>query len=272
MAALASSDIALRGGIFLGVLLVLLVLEALLRGPNPPPMRMRRWPGNLGLVLVGTLLGRLLLPLGVVGAAAWAQAGGFGLLHQVAWPRWLEFGLALVALDLAIYWQHRLLHAWPALWRLHRAHHTDVTLDATSALRFHPLELLASLAFKAALVAVLGIAPLPAMVFEVLLSSFALFTHANLALPARPDRILRRLLVTPNMHRIHHSTHVDEQHRNFGFNLSLWDRVFGSYAAQARDAPQAFGVAGVGGRDATGFAALLREPFVQRSPSHQESL
>ena len=257
-------DIALRGGIFLGVLATLMVLEAVVRGPNPPAMRGRRWPANVGLILLGTVLGRLLLPAGVVGAAAWAQLQGIGLLHQVAWPAWLEFGIALVLLDLAVYWQHRLLHAWSLLWRLHRAHHTDVTLDATSALRFHPLEILLSLVFKIALVVSLGVAPLAAMVFEVLLSSFALVTHANLALPAWLDRPVRALLVTPNMHRIHHSTHVDEQQRNFGFNLSLWDHVFGSYAAHARDQPQDFGVSGVGEHEATRLAPLLREPFMRR--------
>ncbi|MEO5628296.1 MAG: sterol desaturase family protein [Thermomonas sp.] len=257
-------DIALRGGIFLGVLVTLMVLEAVIRGPNPAPMRPRRWPGNVGLVLLDTVLGRLVLPAGVVGAAAWAQSRGLGLLNQFERPAWLEFAIALVLLDLAIYWQHRLLHAWPLLWRLHRAHHTDVTLDATSALRFHPLEILLSLAFKISLALLLGVPPLAMMVFEVLLSSFALVTHANLALPAWLDRPLRALLVTPSMHRIHHSTHADEQRRNFGFNLSLWDHLFGSYAAHAREQPQDFGVSGVVEKDATHFAALLREPFVHR--------
>lgn len=258
------TDIALRGGIFVGVLLALLVLEAVIGGPNPPVMRGRRWPANVGLILVGTLLVRLLLPIGVVGMAAWGQARGFGLLNQFALPAWLEFAFALVLLDLAIYWQHRLLHAWPLLWRLHRVHHLDVTLDATSALRFHPLEILLSLGFKVVLVVALGVSPLAAMVFEVLLSSFALVTHANLALPAWLDRPVRALVVTPNMHRIHHSTHGDEQRRNFGFNLSVWDHLFGSYAAQARNQPQDFGVAGVDERDATHFLPLLREPFVRR--------
>jgi len=258
------ADIAMRGGIFLGVLVTLLALEAGIGGPNPAPVRGRRWPGNAGLILLGTLLVRVILPVGVVGVAAWAQARGVGLLNQFESPAWLELAIALVLLDLAIYWQHRLLHAWPMLWRLHRVHHTDVTLDATSALRFHPLEILLSLGFKSALVVMLGVAPLAAMVFEVLLSSFALVTHANLALPAWLDRPIRALVVTPNMHRIHHSTHGDEQRRNFGFNLSVWDHLFGSYAGHARNQPQQFGVAGVGGRDASRFVALLREPFIRR--------
>lgn len=259
-----SSDVALRGGIFLAVLLVLMLLEAGLHGPNPPQQRTRRWPGNIGLILLDTLLARLLLPAGAVGAALWAQAQGVGMFNWLALPAWLEFGVALVVLDLAIYWQHRWLHAWPLLWRLHRVHHTDVTLDATSALRFHPLEMLVSLAFKVLLAVSLGVSPIAMMVFEVLLSSFALVTHANLALPAWLDRPLRSVLVTPNMHRIHHSTHADEQRRNFGFNLSVWDHVFGTYAAAARDQPQAFGVAGVGETRAIRFPSLLREPFIRR--------
>jgi sterol desaturase/sphingolipid hydroxylase (fatty acid hydroxylase superfamily) len=258
------SDIALRGGIFLGVLVVLLILEACVRGPNPPPLRARRWPANVGLILLDTVTVRLLLPAGVVGAATWAHAQGFGLLNQLSLPGWLGFGIALVLLDLAIYWQHRLLHAWPLLWRLHRVHHTDQTLDATSALRFHPFEILVSLAIKIALVVLLGLTPLAAMVFEVLLSSFALVTHANLALPAWLDRPLRALMVTPNMHRIHHSTQVDEQRRNFGFNLSVWDHWFGSYAAHARSQRQAFGVDGVDGEVATRLVSLLREPWMRR--------
>ncbi len=257
-------DIAVRGGIFLGVLVVLLVLEACVRGPNPPPVRARRWPANVGLILLDTLMVRLLMPAGVVGAAVWAHGQGIGLLNLLSMPGWLGFGIALVLLDLAIYWQHRLLHACPLLWRLHRVHHTDQTLDATSALRFHPLEILVSLAIKIALVVLIGVTPLAAMVFEVLLSSFALVTHANLALPAWLDRLVRVLLVTPNMHWIHHSTHFDEQQRNFGFNLSVWDHCFGSYAAQARSQPQGFGVEGVDAEDATRLMSLLREPFRRR--------
>lgn len=253
-----------RLAIFLAVLLTLALLEAWLGGPNPPPRRARRWPANMGLVLLDTLLARVLLPTGAIGIALWAQARGIGLFNAVGCPRWLEFALALLLLDAAIYWQHRLLHALPWLWPLHRVHHTDVTLDATSALRFHPLEIVLSLAIKCALVAAFGIAPLAVLVFEILLSSFALVTHANLGLPARFDHALRWLLVTPNMHRIHHSTRIEEQHRNYGFNLSLWDRLFGSYARDAKDTPQPFGVGGVGEGEAIPFVRLLREPFVRR--------
>lgn len=253
-----------RIGIFASVLVVLALLETIVAGPNPTPRRSRRWPANLGLVLVDTVLVRLLVPAGAVGVAAWAQAHGAGLFNALAWPAWVELALTLVVLDAAIYWQHRLLHLLPWFWRLHRVHHTDTTLDASSALRFHPLEILLSLGIKCAVVVAVGASPLAVLLFEILLSSFALVTHANLPLPARMDRAIRLLLVTPAMHRIHHSTHVDEQQRNFGFHLSVWDRLFGSYAHAARDTPQDFGVAGVEVEAATRFSALLREPFATR--------
>lgn len=253
--------------IFVAVLLALVLLETWQHGPNPAPRRLRRWPANAGLVLVGTLLARLVVPAGVVGAAVWAQSRDLGLFNTLPWPAWLEFALAVLLLDLAIYWQHRLLHVLPWLWPLHRVHHTDATLDATSALRFHPLEILFSLAFKVTLAVVFGVAPLAMLTFEILLSSFALFTHANLALPPRLDRAVRWLLVTPTMHRIHHSVRGEEQRRNFGFNLSLWDRVFDSYATDHRDARLQIGVAGIDGGEATRFASLMREPFARRDPS-----
>jgi sterol desaturase/sphingolipid hydroxylase (fatty acid hydroxylase superfamily) len=249
--------------LFLGLLAALSLAERLRPGPNPPQRRARRWPAHLALVALDTLLARLLLPAGAFGAAIWAQSTGVGLFNRMpdALPLWLEALLSVLALDLAIYWQHRWLHAVPLLWRLHRTHHTDTTLDASSALRFHPLEILLSLAYKCALAIVLGVDPAVLLAFEALLSSFALITHANLSLPPRLDAALRWVLVTPAMHRIHHSTHRDEQQRNFGFHVSVWDRLFGSYAAHARDRPQTFGVEGVGIERATRIVELLREPF-----------
>jgi sterol desaturase/sphingolipid hydroxylase (fatty acid hydroxylase superfamily) len=249
--------------LFLGLLAVLSLAERLRPGPNPPQRRVQRWPAHLALIVLDTLLVRLLLPAGAFGAAAWAQSAGVGLfnLKPDALPMWLEAAFAVLLLDLAIYWQHRWLHAVPWLWRLHRTHHTDTTLDATSALRFHPLEMLVSLAYKCALAVALGVDPAVLLAFEALLSSFALITHANLSLPSRLDTALRRVLVTPAMHWIHHSTHRDEQQRNFGFHLSVWDRLFGSYATHARDRPQTFGVEGVGVERATRVVDLLREPF-----------
>lgn len=256
--------------LFLALLAVLSLAERLRPGPNPPQRRAQRWPAHAALVVLDTLLARLLLPAGAFGAALWAQSTGVGLFNtpSVGLPAWLEATLSVLLLDLAIYWQHRWLHAVPWLWRMHRVHHTDTTLDASSALRFHPLEMLLSLAYKCALAIALGVDPAVLLVFEALLSSFALITHANLSLPLRLDTALRWVLVTPAMHWIHHSTHRDEQQCNYGFHLSVWDRLFGSYAAHARDRPQAFGVEGIGTARATGIVDLLREPFLE-NPSNE---
>ncbi len=255
--------------LFLGLLAALSLAERVRPGTNPPQRRIQRWPAHLAVVALDTLLARLLLPAGAFGAAVWAQSAGVGLfnLKPDVLPLWMEALLAVVLLDLAIYWQHRWLHSVSWLWRLHRTHHTDTTLDATSALRFHPLEILLSLAYKCALAVLLGVDPAVLLAFEALLSSFALITHANVALPPRLDTALRWVLVTPAMHWIHHSTHRDEQQRNFGFNISLWDRLFGSYAAHARDRPQTFGVEGVDRVRATGVIQLLREPFRADPPT-----
>jgi sterol desaturase/sphingolipid hydroxylase (fatty acid hydroxylase superfamily) len=254
--------------LFLALLAALSLLERLRPGPNPPQRRAQRWPAHLALVALDTLLARLLLPAGAFGAALWAQSAGFGVFNaaSVHLPIWLEATLSVLLMDLAIYWQHRWLHALPWLWPMHRVHHTDTTLDASSALRFHPLEILLSLAYKCALAIALGIDPAVLLMFEALLSSFALITHANLSLPPRLDTALRWVLVTPAMHWIHHSTHRDEQQRNFGFHLSVWDRLFGSYAQHARDRSQRFGVEGVGIARATGIVDLLREPLRTAPP------
>jgi sterol desaturase/sphingolipid hydroxylase (fatty acid hydroxylase superfamily) len=263
--AMTDADVTfVRLGLFVGILAGLSLLERLRPGPNPAPQRRRRWPAHLALVALDTALARLLLPAGAVGAALWAQSAGWGVFHRVPLPFWWEAALSLLLMEVAIYWQHRWLHRVPLLWRLHRVHHSDMTLDASSALRFHPLEILVSLLYKMALVAIFGIDPSVVLVFEAILSSFALMTHANLDLPPRVDRLVRWVLVTPAMHRVHHSTRIDEQHRNYGFHLSVWDRLFGSYAERTAANNQDFGVAGIGDVDperALRLRALLREPF-----------
>jgi sterol desaturase/sphingolipid hydroxylase (fatty acid hydroxylase superfamily) len=258
-----SDDTALwRLGVFLALLALLSLFERLRPGPNPDQRRTQRWPTHLALVALDTAVARLLVPAGAVGAALWAQSASWGLFNRFdAAPSWLECAATVVVLDLAIYWQHRWLHRVPALWSMHRVHHTDTTLDATSALRFHPLEILVSLGYKIVLAIALGVDPMALMVFEALLSGFALITHANIDVPAALDRALRWVLVTPAMHWIHHSTRNAEQQRNYGFHLSVWDRLFGSYAEHSLDAPQGFGVSGVDQARATRFWSLLREPF-----------
>jgi sterol desaturase/sphingolipid hydroxylase (fatty acid hydroxylase superfamily) len=195
--------------------------------------RPHRWPFNLGLAALNALLVRILTPLSGAGVALIAERASFGALRTLELPMLAEWTIALVVLDGAVYAQHRLFHAVPWLWRWHRLHHADAAFDVTTGLRFHPLEIGASLLYKGAIVAVIGASPAQALMFEVVLNAGAMFSHANVALTG--DGWLRRVVVTPDMHRVHHSPVRDEQDSNFGFCLSLWDRLFHTY----RRAPRA---------------------------------
>ena len=197
----------------------------------------RRWPHNLGLLLVDVALVRFAAPGAAIAVAIAGEARGWGLLNAVALPAWAGVIVGVVLLDLAIYFQHVMFHAVPTLWRLHRVHHSDVDFDLTTGVRFHPVEILVSTAIKSAAVAAIGASPLAVVLFEVLLNTTSLFNHANASLPGRLERALRLLLVTPDMHRIHHSIEYDESSSNFAFSLSLWDRLFGTYRAQPRADP-----------------------------------
>ena len=224
-------EVAWRLAVFVAVFAAVALGERLApRRPQRVP-RSRRWPSNLGVTLIGALCVRLLLPAGAVGVAALAAARDFGLLHWWSLPGWLAAVAGFVLLDLAIYAQHVLFHRVPVLWRLHRMHHADLELDVSSGGRFHPLEILLSMGLKMAVVALLGIAPLVVLVFEIALNALAMFNHGNLALPAALDRALRSVVVTPDMHRVHHSVVPAETNSNFGFNLTWWDRLFGTYRA-----------------------------------------
>lgn len=218
---------------------------------------------NLALVAVDTMMMRGLFPVLSVAFAAGLASQGVGIFAAVAWPAPLEIVAAVLALDLVIYLQHRLLHRVPLLWRAHRVHHSDLAFDVTLGVRFHPLEIALSQAVKLAAIAVLGAAPLAVLLFEVLLQGGALFTHADLALPSRLDRALRWWIVTPAMHRVHHSVLRDETDSNFGFNLVWWDRLFGTYRAAARgsEATMPLGVPEFREPAAQGLAALLLQPF-----------
>ncbi|MDN5863071.1 MAG: sterol desaturase family protein [Salinisphaera sp.] len=197
--------------------------------------RRRRWPGNLGVVVIDSLVVRLLLPTAAVGVALAADAGGWGLFHALAVPAWLAVIAGVLLLDLTIYLQHVLFHAVPALWRLHRMHHADLDFDVTTGVRFHPVEILLSLLLKLAVVAALGAPALAVLLFEVLLNATSLFNHGNIRMPVQVDRVLRWFLVTPHMHRVHHSIRPHETNSNFGFNLPWWDRLFGTYRARPAD-------------------------------------
>lgn len=187
---------------------------------------------NLAIVVIDTVIVRLVVPLMPVGLAALAAERGWGLLHSVEWPPALEIAIAVLVFDLAIYGQHFLFHVVPALWRLHMVHHSDLDFDTTTGIRFHPVEILLSLGIKSGLVLVLGPAPVAVLIFEVLLNATSLFNHGNVRLPVQLDRWLRYVLVTPDMHRVHHSALRHETDSNFGFNVPWWDRLFRTYRAQ----------------------------------------
>ncbi len=269
--ALVLNEGALRLGAFAGVLALLLALQWLrpLRGDG---RGQRRQATNLLLIALDTVLLRLAFPVLAVGLAMQLEANGFGLLPALGLPFWLDCVLAVLLLDLAIYWQHRLMHVLPLLWRLHRLHHSDTGFDVTTGLRFHPFEMALSLVYKLAVVAALGAPALAVLVFELLLSIGALFTHADFALPPALDRRLRWLLVTPSMHRIHHSTWRPETDSNYGFHLSVWDRLFGSYRAHPR-APEAHMPIGLeyfrSSREQT-LPSLLLQPFRPQSFSEHD--
>lgn len=225
----------IRIGFFFSVLVAMMGWEALAPRRTRTLSRWSRWPSNLGVVALNTLLVRLVFASAAVGFAALTESRGWGLLNVLELPRWLGFVIAVVALDLAIYLQHVMFHAVPALWRLHRMHHADLDLDTTTGARFHPIEILLSMVIKFAVIAALGAPPVAVVIFEVLLNATSMFNHANVRIPAGLDRLLRWIVVTPDMHRVHHSIIRSETNSNFGFNLPWWDRLLGTYQAQPLD-------------------------------------
>ena len=196
--------------------------------------RKLRWTSNLGIVLLNTLIVRVAFPTAAVGMATLSAERSWGLLNNYSVPFWLAVPLAVVAMDFVIWLQHVMVHAVPALWRLHRVHHADLDYDLTTGTRFHPLEIVLSMGIKFATISLLGAPVLAVVVFEVVLSACATFNHGNIRLPQGLDRALRWFLVTPDMHRVHHSVEIDETNSNFGFNLTWWDRLFGTYREQPR--------------------------------------
>lgn len=230
------SEPMLRFGAFALVFVVMAVLEIVSPKRALVAAKGRRWLTNLAIVGIDSLLVRLMaalaVPLVAIAAAVYAEANHIGLFNLLDWPVWLEILLAVVILDLAIWFQHWAAHRIPALWRLHQMHHADVDIDVTTAIRFHPIEIALSMVWKIACVLALGVSPLAVLLFEIILNGCAMFNHANVALPAWLDRGLRTFLVTPDMHRVHHSVIGRELNSNYGFNLSIWDRLFGTYTAQ----------------------------------------
>jgi sterol desaturase/sphingolipid hydroxylase (fatty acid hydroxylase superfamily) len=222
----------LRLSVFLGVLAIMALWELLAPRRRRDIPRVIRWSNNLALVVIDTIVLRLTFPILAVGLAIMAQERGWGLFNIVEAPVWFAVVASVIILDLVIYLQHVMFHAVPALWRLHRMHHADLDFDVTTGLRFHPIEIVLSMGIKLAMVLVLGPPAVAVLIFEVLLNATAMFNHSNVRLPLVVDRGLRLVMVTPDMHRVHHSILPEETNSNFGFNLPWWDKLLGTYKAQ----------------------------------------
>ena len=218
--------------VFIGFLLGMSALEAMFPRKARTAPRSARWLTNLGFAVIDTIALRIFVPLAAVGAALWATEQGYGFLNALSLPSVVTIIIAILLMDMAIYWQHVATHKIPLLWRFHRVHHADRDLDASSGVRFHPIEICASMVYKMALVVALGAPVIAVIIFEIILNACALFNHANVRLPLWLDRIVRIFIVTPDYHRVHHSTIESETNSNYGFSLTLWDHLFRSYQAQ----------------------------------------
>jgi sterol desaturase/sphingolipid hydroxylase (fatty acid hydroxylase superfamily) len=261
---LQTHEAAIRLGFFIGIFAVMALWEQLAPRRILTVGKAIRWTNNLGLVALNTLLLRLLFPAAAVGMATLADDQGWGLLNHFQAPAWLAIPVAVIALDFVIWLQHVMVHAIPALWRLHRVHHADPDYDVTTGSRFHPLEIILSMLIKFTAIVLLGPPVVAVFIFEVLLNATAMFNHGNVRLPAKLDRFLRWFVVTPDMHRVHHSIEDDETNSNFGFNLPWWDRLFGTYRDQPRGGHEgmAIGIRGYNQpRDVSWLPGMIVLPF-----------
>ena len=229
---IVDNELMIRLGFFLAVFVIIALWELASPRRMLSVPKVQRWAHNLGLVALNTVVLRLLFPAAAVGVAIIAQEGHWGLFNNVDLPYVVEIILAVIIMDFVIWLQHVMVHAIPILWRLHRVHHADLDYDLTTGARFHTLEIILSMLIKFATIILLGPAILAVLIFEVLLNSMAMFNHGNIYIPEKIDRVLRWFVVTPDMHRVHHSVHAPLANSNFGFNLPWWDRLFGTYAAQ----------------------------------------
>jgi sterol desaturase/sphingolipid hydroxylase (fatty acid hydroxylase superfamily) len=232
---IAHNEMSIHMGFSFGVFTLMAVWELLAPRRSLTVSKVVRWTNNLGLVILNTAILRLLFPAAAVGVAMFTSAHGWGVLNHFAVPLPVAVVLSLVALDFIIYLQHVLMHAVPVLWRLHRVHHADPDYDVTTGSRFHPIEIVLSMLIKFAAIVVLGAPPLAVVIFEIILNAMSLFNHGNVRLPLAIDRVLRLVVVTPDMHRVHHSVEDNEANSNFGFNLSIWDRICGTYIDQPQE-------------------------------------
>ncbi|MCG6857500.1 MAG: sterol desaturase family protein [Salaquimonas sp.] len=221
-----------RLAIFIGLFVVFAALEILAPKRDLHPVKAKRWFTNWTIVLIDSVLLRLVFKTAAVGGALWAQAEGVGLFNMIAAPRWFAIIASFAVLDFAIWLSHLASHKIPILWRIHRMHHSDIDIDVSTAIRFHPIEILLSMVWKYVVVIALGAPAVSVLIFEIVLNGGAMFNHANMRLPTWLDKGLRLVIVTPDMHRVHHSSDRNETDSNYGFNLSIWDRMFSTYVPQ----------------------------------------
>lgn len=233
-----TNELGWRLGCFISILILMMLLEWQRPARQSPIRISKRWTANFGLVLVSSILARLIVPIGLTVVALYNQEQGIGLLHlqtvnELNLPSWLVIIISLLLLDMLIYWQHRLFHKVPILWCLHKVHHADAHIDASTGLRFHPIEIVLSILVKLIAVMALGIPAIAVLIFEISLNGLALFNHANIRLPQAIEKPLRLILITQMLHRIHHSQVVSETNSNYGFSVTWWDKLFGSYKQAA---------------------------------------
>lgn len=229
---LAKNEWMIRLAFFGGIFLIVGVVELIVPRRTLTTSKKRRWFANIGIVFINTVVLRVLFPAGAVGISIWTGRHGWGIFNLIEWPFWMETVLTVILLDFVIYIQHVMFHALPVLWRLHMMHHADLDYDLTTGTRFHPIEIVISMGIKAGAITLLGAPVIGVIIFEILLNGAAMFNHGNFFIPVGVDRILRLLVVTPDMHRVHHSVFPSETNSNFGFNLPWWDRLFGTYRPQ----------------------------------------
>lgn len=220
--------------VFISILIIMIAWELIAPRRQLIHSRLQRWSVNFGLSILSTLLLRVTIASVAFMAATMTVDYNLGLLNLINLPNWLTFLVSIVLLDLAIYGQHLAAHKWAWLWRLHKIHHTDLDFDVTTAIRFHPIEIILSMCYKGICILIIGVNPITVIVFEIILSSFALFNHSNIHIPLAIDKVIRLLIVTPDMHRVHHSTLQVETDSNYGFSISIWDRLFNTYIDQPK--------------------------------------
>jgi sterol desaturase/sphingolipid hydroxylase (fatty acid hydroxylase superfamily) len=259
-----SNEVVIRLGFFFGIFALMAIWEVLAPRRSLTTSKTVRWFSNLGITFLNPVVVRLVSPIMPVSMALLAQKSGWGLLNNFVLPYWLEVVVAVIVLDLVIYLQHVMFHTVPVLWRLHMMHHADLDFDVTTGLRFHPIEMILSMGIKLSVVVLIGPPAVAVLIFEVLLNATSMFNHGNIRLPSSVDRVLRFFVVTPDMHRVHHSVVIRETNSNFGFNLPWWDRLLGTYRDQPASGHEGMTIGLAQFRDAKRLTLpwMLALPFI----------